>query len=111
MVLYCYSEFLFNWICQGLLIFACNCIFIGIVCSKQRLLVVELLSISCEEAPQGNQYCWSDELYPGEFDDLSICSLHSKESGELITPKIIGFESLSPIIRPNQQPDHEILQV
>ncbi|XP_010663267.1 uncharacterized protein LOC100251942 isoform X2 [Vitis vinifera] len=77
----------------------------------KRLLVVELLSISCEEAPQDDRYCWSDELYPGEFDDLGICSLHSKEIGELIPPKIIGFESHSPVIRSNQQPDHEILQV
>ncbi|XP_034672795.1 uncharacterized protein LOC117904340 isoform X2 [Vitis riparia] len=77
----------------------------------KRLLVVELLSISCEEASQDDRYCWSDELYPGEFDDLGICSLHSKEIGELIPPKIIGFESHSPVIRSNQQPDHEILQV
>ncbi|KAL6318751.1 hypothetical protein AAG906_001224 [Vitis piasezkii] len=75
------------------------------------LLVVELLSISCEEALQDDRYCWSDELYPGEFDDLGMCSLHSKEIGELIPPKIIGFESHSPVTRSNQQPDHEILQV
>ena len=72
---------------------------------------MELLSISCEEAPHGNQYRWLDELYPGEFDDLGICSIHSKEIGELIPPKIIGFESHSPVLRPNQEPDHEILQV
>ncbi|XP_034673059.1 uncharacterized protein LOC117904525 isoform X3 [Vitis riparia] len=76
-----------------------------------RLLIVELLSISCEEAPQDDRYCWSDELYPGEFDDLGICSLHSKEIGDIIPPKIIGFESHSPVTRSNQQPDHEILQV
>ncbi|XP_034673061.1 uncharacterized protein LOC117904525 isoform X4 [Vitis riparia] len=75
-----------------------------------RLLIVELLSISCEEAPQDDRYCWSDELYPGEFDDLGICSLHSKEIGDIIPPKIIGFESHSPVTRSNQQPDHEILQ-
>ena len=72
---------------------------------------MELHSISCEEAPQKDRYCWSDELYPGEFDDLGICSLHSKEIGELIPPKIIGFESHSLVIRSNQQPDHEILQI
>ena len=72
---------------------------------------MELHSISCEEAPQKDRYCWSDELYPGEFDDWGICSLHSKEIGELIPPKIIGFESHSPVTRSNQQPDHEILQV
>ncbi|KAJ9678055.1 hypothetical protein PVL29_022825 [Vitis rotundifolia] len=77
----------------------------------KRLLVVELLSISCEEAPQDDRYCWTDELYPGEFDDLGICSLHSKEIGELVLLKIIGFGSHSPVIRSNQQPDHEILQV
>ncbi|RVW53123.1 hypothetical protein CK203_080650 [Vitis vinifera] len=47
------------------------------------LLVVELLSISCEEASQDNQYC---------------CQMSC-------------FESHSPVIRSNQQPDHEILQV
>ncbi|CBI15029.3 unnamed protein product, partial [Vitis vinifera] len=64
----------------------------------KRLLVVELLSISCEEASQDDRYCWSDELYPGEFDDLGICSLHSKEIGELIPPKIIGFDLLYVLI-------------
>ncbi|KAL6318480.1 hypothetical protein AAG906_000558 [Vitis piasezkii] len=47
------------------------------------LLVVELLSISCEEASQDDQYC---------------CQMSC-------------FESHSPVIRSNQQPDHEILQV
>ena len=110
---FCFAtpDFYFIWTCNRSLVFACNSILIGIVCSKQRLLVVELHSISCEEAPQKDRYCWSDELYPGEFDDLGICSLHSKEIGELIPPKIIGFESHSLVIRSNQQPDHEILQI
>lgn len=72
---------------------------------------MELLSINCEEAPKDQHYHWSDELYPGEYDDLGICNLHSEEIGEVIRPRIIGFESHSPIIRPNQFPDREILQV
>ena len=56
---FCFAtpDFYFIWTCNRSLVFACNSILIGIVCSKQWLLVVELLSISCEEASQDDQYC------------------------------------------------------
>ncbi|KAM3751285.1 hypothetical protein ACB098_04G097200 [Castanea mollissima] len=37
----------------------------------KRLLVLELLSTSCDD-PQVNELHWSDQLYPGEFDHLSL---------------------------------------
>ncbi|RVW22048.1 hypothetical protein CK203_109607 [Vitis vinifera] len=46
--------------------------------------------------PQDDRYCWTDELYPGELDDLGR-----------IQKKLVGFESHSPVIRSN----HEILQI
>ncbi|KAH7528949.1 hypothetical protein FEM48_Zijuj05G0131900 [Ziziphus jujuba var. spinosa] len=53
----------------------------------KRLLVVELLSIGCERKVV-NGYNWSDELYPGEFDDLSMCNLLSGETCEPVHPRL-----------------------
>lgn len=50
-----------------------------VVPHMQRLLVVELLSVSCK-VPAVNTLHWLDELYPGEFGDLSICNLYSEET-------------------------------
>ncbi|THG09145.1 hypothetical protein TEA_006384 [Camellia sinensis var. sinensis] len=76
----------------------------------KRLLVVELLSISSEEVPI-NSVSWLDELYPGEFDDLCICGLYSKELFEPVHPKIKGWKSDMTAEHSNCQPDHEVLQV
>ena len=78
----------------------------------QRLLVIELLSISCE-TPQVNEFCWSDELYPGEFDDLSMCNLYSKENHQLVTPRLKDCNSAMHAlpVQHNHQPNQEILQV
>ncbi|KAK9278076.1 hypothetical protein L1049_027634 [Liquidambar formosana] len=77
----------------------------------KRVLVVELLSISCEEVPPVNGLCWSMELYGGEFDDLSICNLCSKETCEPVLPRLKGQKSVNPVVQCNHQPDHEVLQV
>lgn len=56
---------------------------------KQRLLMVSLLlSTNCQESSrqQADAFCWSNELYPGEFDDLTATNLISKESGQPISP-------------------------
>lgn len=77
---------------------------------QQRLLVMELVSLSCE-VPQPVKLCWSAELYHGEFDDLSNCSLYSMEECEPILPRLrednLGSSSMSH----TNQPTSEILQV
>lgn len=75
----------------------------------KRYLVMELLSISCEEVPPLNRLCWSDELYPGEFDDLSLCNLYSKETSQPLLPRIEGGKAELPG-RSNNQPDHGVLE-
>ncbi|CAF1788889.1 unnamed protein product [Brassica napus] len=53
----------------------------------KRLLMMELVSLS-SEVPQPVKLSWADELYQGEFDDLSKCSLYSTEVSELILPRL-----------------------
>nr|XP_010919257.1 uncharacterized protein LOC105043418 [Elaeis guineensis] len=81
--------------------------------SLKRLLVVELLSISCSQSTgQINGLKWSDEVYLGEFDDLRINGLYSEESCEPLRPQIKNWESC---IRLTGHLDHppksEVLQV
>ncbi|XVE56832.1 hypothetical protein DITRI_Ditri04bG0042300 [Diplodiscus trichospermus] len=78
--------------------------------SLKRLLVLELVSISCEVL-QANQFCWSDELYPGEFGDLKVCNLYSEETSEPVHPRLKDCKSDMPTFQRNHQPDHEVLQV
>lgn len=51
-------------------------------------MVSLLLSTNCQESSrqQADAFCWSNELYPGEFDDLTATNLISKESGQPISP-------------------------
>ncbi|CAK7352928.1 unnamed protein product [Dovyalis caffra] len=74
-----------------------------------RLLLVELFTISCE-APQVNEFCWLNELYPGEFDDLRICNLYSKDTSGPVTPRLMEGKSDMPTLKFNSQPNHENLQ-
>ncbi|KDP31329.1 hypothetical protein JCGZ_11705 [Jatropha curcas] len=76
----------------------------------KRLLVLELLTISTEVS-QVNELGWSTELYPGEFDDLSICNLYSKEACKPVPPTLMEGNSDMPTLQLKSQPDHEILQV
>lgn len=80
------------------------------LCLK-RMIVVELLSLSLEKVAPDNGFCWSDELYEGEFDNLRACSLYSTEACEPVRPSINGLSSDSPIVPSNHQPDQEVLQV
>lgn len=82
----------------------------SIVWSGQRLLVLELLSTSCDN-PQLNELHWSDQLYPGEFDHLSMCNLFSQETCEPVPPKLMDLKSDAPTVQSNNQPNPEILQV
>ncbi|CAN6708848.1 unnamed protein product [Malus baccata var. baccata] len=76
----------------------------------KRLVVVELLSISCD-VPTVNSLDWSDELYPGEFGELSICNLYGEETCKPIYPRLDDQKFEMPAARCNQQPDHDVLQV
>lgn len=71
---------------------------------------MELVSLS-SEVPQPDKLSWSVELYNGEFDDLTICSLYSIEASEPILPRVkednLGISS----IPHTNQPTAEILQV
>lgn len=72
---------------------------------------MELLSVSNEEVPKENALTWLDELYSGEFDDLSSCNLCSEEASEPIYPRLEGQLSDKLMLKTTHQPDHDILQV
>ncbi|GMN54259.1 hypothetical protein TIFTF001_023388 [Ficus carica] len=76
----------------------------------KRLLVVEFLSVSCESS-MINKFDWKDEIYTGEFDDLSVCNLYSWETSEPVFPSLQVSKSDVPTARSNHQPNHEIMQV
>ncbi|KAK1287395.1 hypothetical protein QJS10_CPB19g01693 [Acorus calamus] len=80
--------------------------------SLKRLLVVELLSLCCEEPSGGeaDMSTWSDEIYPGEFDDLCSNGLFSKESSQPLPPKIKHWESDIFTVRQNHNLNRETLQ-
>ncbi|XP_015883307.3 uncharacterized protein LOC107419091 isoform X2 [Ziziphus jujuba] len=76
----------------------------------KRLLMVELLSVGCE-GKVVNGYNWSDELYPGEFDDLSMCTLLSGETCEPVHPRLQIQKSNILAAPSNQQPNEDVMQV
>ncbi|XP_042947277.1 uncharacterized protein LOC122280443 [Carya illinoinensis] len=76
----------------------------------KRLLVLELLSISCE-VPQDIGLHWGDQLYQGEFDNLSTLNLFSEETCEPVPPKLMDRKSDTPAVQCKNQPNPEVLQV
>ncbi|XP_019152977.1 PREDICTED: uncharacterized protein LOC109149593 [Ipomoea nil] len=74
----------------------------------KRLLVMEFCSISDED---NNSIVWSEELYPGEFDDLIICGLYSDEASELIFPGDASYKSDMPTNLSGHQEERNVLQV
>ncbi|KAG9438951.1 hypothetical protein H6P81_019116 [Aristolochia fimbriata] len=83
------------------------------LCMK-RLIVLELLSLSCNEAANAQRptFVWVDEFYQGEFDELTTCNLFSEENCGPLFPKMNGCELDScSIIKLNSVPDRETLQV
>eukprot|EP00258_Populus_trichocarpa_P029532 XP_024445551.1 uncharacterized protein LOC7463759 isoform X3 [Populus trichocarpa] len=78
--------------------------------SLKRALVVELFTISCE-ALEVNEFCWLNELYPGEFDDLRKCNLFSEDTCGPVPPRLMEGKSDMPPLKFNSQPNHENLQV
>lgn len=71
---------------------------------------MEMVSLSAE-VPQPVKLSWSVELYDGEFNDLTRCSLYSMEGSEPILPRVrednLGISSVSH----TNQPTSDILQV
>lgn len=77
----------------------------------RRLLVMELVSVYCEEASQVNDIHWSNELYPGEFDDFRVCNLYSDETCEPTPPRINSSNPKPLSLQYNHHQDREVLQV
>lgn len=98
--------------CSKLCFFINVCILYSSIpfCFVQRLLVLELLSVSYEVS-QAKKLCWSDELYFGEFGDLEVCNLYSEETSEPVHPRLKNGKSNMPTFQCNRQLNHEILQV
>ncbi|XP_076905126.1 uncharacterized protein LOC143560794 [Bidens hawaiensis] len=78
----------------------------------KRLLVIEFLSLRSKEDSVIERLCWSDEIYQGEFDDLSRCKLDIREASESVPTKLNGFISENNNIKqPNCQLDSDVLQI
>ncbi|KAK6123095.1 hypothetical protein DH2020_043156 [Rehmannia glutinosa] len=77
----------------------------------QRLLVMELLSVYNEKVAGVTGLHWSDEFYDGEFNDLSILNLYSKETYEPILPCLRSCNSSTSTMQSKQQQDSNVLQV
>lgn len=71
---------------------------------------MELVSLS-SEVPQPVHISWSVELYHGEFDDLTKCSLYSMEVCEPLLPRVKDDDLSIYSISNTNQPTAEILQV
>lgn len=76
----------------------------------KRLLVIHLLAIN-SEVEENSELCWSNELYPGEFDDLSLCYSYSKETREPVPPRLIEGKTNKPSKQFNSNPSRDTLQV
>lgn len=77
----------------------------------QRLLVIEFISIGNEDGRQKIEISWLDELYSGEFDDLSKCNLYSTEAGAPLLPMLEGRKPDKLKLQVEHQPDEDVLQV
>ncbi|EOA19569.1 hypothetical protein CARUB_v10002621mg [Capsella rubella] len=76
----------------------------------KRLLIMELISLS-SQVPQPGNNCWSDELYHGEVDHLTKCSLYSMEVSEPVLPRVKENNICIPSLSHTNQPTAEILQI
>ncbi|KAH0907717.1 hypothetical protein HID58_039544 [Brassica napus] len=76
----------------------------------KRLLMMELVSL-CAEVPQPAKLSWADELYQGEFDDLSKCSLYSMEVSEPIFPILKEDNLCITSVSRTNQPTAEMLHI
>ncbi|CAG7911730.1 unnamed protein product [Brassica rapa] len=76
----------------------------------KRLLMMELVSLS-SEVPKPVRLSWADELYQGEFDDLSKCSLYSMEVSEPIFPRLKEDNLCISSVSHTTQPTAEMLHM
>lgn len=80
-----------------------------IVSISQRLLVLELLSVTFKEGVQHDASLeWSNELFDGEFNEFQSIGLLSGDSYALPKNWSAG---VSKAWQPDQTPSHEVLQV
>ncbi|CAA7393462.1 unnamed protein product [Spirodela intermedia] len=82
--------------------------------SLKRLIVLQLLSIACQDAQgaQADERNWSIELYEGEFNDLNTVDLLCRERFQPNPPRIRGFQSNNPATEQiNRNPTRETLHV
>ncbi|KAL0736337.1 hypothetical protein Bca4012_012547 [Brassica carinata] len=74
--------------------------------------MMELVSLS-SEIPQPVKLSWLDELYQGEFDDLSNCYLYTMEVPERNFPRLeendLGISSVSRFNQPTAEKLHMYL--
>ncbi|XP_074304782.1 uncharacterized protein LOC141639602 [Silene latifolia] len=77
----------------------------------KRLLVVELLSVTFQKHELFTKLSWAEDLYHGEADDLSTCSVYSKETAKPLLPKLNGCRSDSAYLESDKHPSNDILQV
>lgn len=70
---------------------------------------MELLSLGDERIPDLSSLRWSEELYPGEFDDLGTCSLYSHGDSKPPLPSPVKGEVES--VQPRHQQDRDVLQI
>ena len=72
--------------------------------------MMQLVSLS-SEVPKPVRLSWADELYQGEFDDLSKCSLYSMEVSEPIFPRLKEDNLCISSVSHTTQPTAEMLHV
>lgn len=80
--------------------------------SLKRFLVIALRSINCEEDERTDDvFCWSNELYHGEFDDLASSGMLIQDSYP-IPPQLNGEEPSDPLNEAAiKSTDHKVLEV
>ncbi|XP_011621100.1 uncharacterized protein LOC18428013 isoform X2 [Amborella trichopoda] len=80
----------------------------------KRLLVAALCCITCDDGinTQANVLNWSNELFPGEFENMGSIGLLNEESCLPIPPCIQGRENGDTNMeRLSQHPEREVMQV
>ncbi|KZV21700.1 hypothetical protein F511_02858 [Dorcoceras hygrometricum] len=77
----------------------------------KRLLVMDFLSIYDDNVAEVIRLNWSDEFYEGEFKDLYISNLLSKETCKPLLPSPEGCISSASTIQREHKQNSDVLQV
>lgn len=72
---------------------------------------MELLSICEEKFAEVMGLHWSDELYEGEFNDLSVFNFYSYETQAPLLPRLRSCNSSNSTLQSKQQQDSNVLEV